>query len=177
MDFSAVELQDLLGRVITLFTDWGLQVLGALVLLILGRMIAKAIRKAIRKTLERGKMDATLVPFISSLCYYLVMAFVLIAVLGMVGIQTASMIAVLGAAGLAVGLALQGTMSNFASGVMLLSLSSILLSIFSARSSLFSSMDIAASIRLGPGTAGSASLASLRLLFALLVLGYFWFSA
>jgi len=120
MDFSAVEMQDLLGRIITLITDWGLKVLGAVVVLIVGRMVAKATRKAVRRALERGKMDPTLVPFVSSLVYYLVMAFVLIAVLGMVGIETASMIAVLGAAGLAVGLALQGTMSNFASGVMLL---------------------------------------------------------
>jgi small conductance mechanosensitive channel len=120
MDFSAVQLEDLLARVITLITDWGLKVLGALVVLIIGRMIAKAVRKGVRKALERGKMDPTLVPFVSSLSYYLVMAFVLIAVLGMVGIETASMIAVLGAAGLAVGLALQGTLANFASGVMLL---------------------------------------------------------
>jgi small conductance mechanosensitive channel len=120
MDFSAVQIEELLGRVITLTTDWGLKVLGALVVLIIGRIVAKAVRKGVRRALERGKMDPTLVPFVSSLAYYLVMAFVLIAVLGMVGIETASMIAVLGAAGLAVGLALQGTMSNFASGVMLL---------------------------------------------------------
>jgi small conductance mechanosensitive channel len=120
MDFSAIQIEDLLGRVMTLITDWGLKVIGALVVLIIGRMIAKAIRKGVRKALERGKMDPTLVPFVSSLTYYLVMAFVLIAVLGMIGIETASMIAVLGAAGLAVGLALQGTLANFASGVMLL---------------------------------------------------------
>ena len=120
MDFSSIDLADVLSRITALITDWGLKVLGALVVLIVGRMIAKSIRKAVRKGLERGKMDPTLVPFVSSLVYYMVMAFVLIAVLGMVGIQTASMIAVLGAAGLALGLALQGTLSNFASGVMLL---------------------------------------------------------
>lgn len=120
MDFSNIQIEDLLARITTLITDWGLKVVGALVVLIVGRMIAKSIRKGVKKTLERGNMDATLVPFVSSLVYYLVMAFVLIAVLGMVGIQTASMIAVLGAAGLALGLALQGTLSNFASGVMLL---------------------------------------------------------
>ncbi len=120
MDFSSIDLADVLSRITTLITDWGLKVLGALVVLIVGRMIAKSIRKGVTKALERGKMDPTLIPFMSSLTYYLVMAFVLIAVLGMVGIQTASMIALLGAAGLAVGLALQGTMANFASGVMLL---------------------------------------------------------
>ena len=120
MDFSSIDLADVLSRITTLITDWGLKVLGALVVLIVGRMIAKSIRKGVTKALERGKMDPTLIPFMSSLTYYMVMAFVLIAVLGMVGIQTASMIALLGAAGLAVGLALQGTMANFASGVMLL---------------------------------------------------------
>ena len=120
MDFSNFQIADILARMTTLITDWGLKVVGALVVLIVGRMIAKSIRKGTRKALERGKMDPTLVPFVSSLVYYMVMAFVLIAVLGMVGIQTASMIAVLGAAGLAVGLALQGTLANFASGVMLL---------------------------------------------------------
>lgn len=120
MDFSNFQIGDLLARLTTLMADWGLKVVGAIVVLIIGRMIAKSIRKGVRKALERGKMDATLVPFVSSMAYYVVMAFVLIAVLGMVGIQTASMIAVLGAAGLALGLALQGTLSNFASGVMLL---------------------------------------------------------
>lgn len=120
MDYSNFQIEDLLVRVTTLVTDWGLKVLGALVVLIVGRMIAKWARKGVQKALERGKMDPTLVPFVSSITYYLVLAFVLIAVLGMVGIQTASMIAVLGAAGLAVGFALQGTLANFASGVMLL---------------------------------------------------------
>ena len=120
MDFSNFQIEDILARMTTLITDWGLKVIGALIVLIVGRMIAKSIRKGVKKALERGKMDPTLIPFVSSLIYYMVMAFVLIAVLGMVGIQTASMIAVLAAAGLAVGLALQGTLANFASGVMLL---------------------------------------------------------
>ena len=120
MDFSNFQIEDLLIRLTTMVTDWGLKGLGALVVLIVGRMIAKWARKGVQKALERGKMDPTLVPFVSSITYYLVLVFVLIAVLGMVGIQTASMIAVLGAAGLAVGFALQGTLANFASGVMLL---------------------------------------------------------
>lgn len=120
MDSANLQVADLVARVTTLITDWGLKVLGALVVLVIGRMIARSVRKGLRKALAHGNMDATLIPFVSSLTYYLIMAFVLIAVLGMVGIQTASMIAVLGAAGLALGLALQGTLANFASGVMLL---------------------------------------------------------
>jgi len=95
-------------------------VIGAIALLIVGRMICGWGRALTRKALTRAQVDATLIPFVSSLVYYLLLAFVLIAALGVVGVQTASIIAMLGAAGLAVGLALQGTLSNFAAGVMLL---------------------------------------------------------
>jgi small conductance mechanosensitive channel len=74
----------------------------------------------VARSLEKSGTDATLIPFFSSLAYYLVLAVVLIAVLGLFGIQTTSLVAVLGAAGLAIGLAMQGTLSNFAAGVMLL---------------------------------------------------------
>jgi len=103
-----------------LVTTWGLKVIGAVVLLIIGRMIAGIIRKITRRALENAEVDPTLVPFLSKLAYYFVLIVVVIAVLGVFGVQTASLVAVLGAAGLAVGLALQGTLSNFAAGVMLL---------------------------------------------------------
>jgi small conductance mechanosensitive channel len=114
------DIAGLLQTVTDLTAAWGLKVLGALLVLFIGRSLARWARRLVRAALQRGNTDATLVPFVSSLVYYLVMAFVAIAVLGMVGIQTASIIAVLGAAGLAVGFALQGTLSNFAAGVMLL---------------------------------------------------------
>jgi small conductance mechanosensitive channel len=88
--------------------------------LIVGRWIAGALRRATRRALERARVDASLVPFVASLVYYLALTVVVIAVLNLFGIQTTSLIAVLGAAGLAVGLAMQGTLSNFAAGVMLL---------------------------------------------------------
>lgn len=118
MDGASAER--ILEQVIELGTTWGLQVVGGIVLLIVGRIAASALRGAVRKRLERAEADAALIPFLSGLVYYGVMAAVIIAVLGLFGIQTASLIAVLGAAGLAVGLALQGTLSHFASGVMLL---------------------------------------------------------
>jgi len=102
-------------------STWGLRVLGALVVLVLGWMVAKVVRAAARRMLGRTKVDATLLPFLSGIAYYLVIVVVMVAALGLVGIQTGSLIALLGAAGLAVGLALQGTLSHFASGVMLLS--------------------------------------------------------
>jgi small conductance mechanosensitive channel len=110
----------IMSSLTALATTWGLKVIGAIAVLIVGRMVAGWVRRIIRKSLERAEVDATLVPFVAKMAYYLVLAFVVIAVLGVFGVQTASLVAVLGAAGLAVGLALQGTLSNFAAGVMLL---------------------------------------------------------
>ena len=101
-------------------TTWGIKAVGALAVLVVGWIVAKWIRASLRRTLTKSNLDATLVPFLSSMVYYLVLAFVLIAALKMFGVEATSLIAVLGAAGLAVGLALQGTLSNFAAGVMLL---------------------------------------------------------
>lgn len=105
---------------IEMVSTWGISVLGALVLLIVGRIAAGWVRKSVTNALQRAKTDASLVPFFASLAYYVILGVVLIAVLSLFGIETTSLIAVLGAAGLAVGLALQGTLSNFAAGVMLL---------------------------------------------------------
>ena len=113
-------LQHVIDTSVNLVSTWGLRVVGAIAVLVIGRLVAAAVRRAIRRGLERAKIDATLVPFLANGTYYLVLSFVLIAVLSLFGVQTASLIAVLGAAGLAVGLALQGTLSNFAAGVMLL---------------------------------------------------------
>ena len=101
-------------------SQWGLKVVGAIAVLFVGWMIAKAIRGALKRGLTRSKVDPTLIPFLSSMAYYLLLAMVVVAVLGLFGIPTTSFVAVVGAAGLAVGLALQGTLSNFAAGVMLL---------------------------------------------------------
>jgi small conductance mechanosensitive channel len=117
MDANAEEL---VQTVVTLVSTWGLQVIGALAVLIVGRIIAGSLRRVTRRAVERAELDAVLVPFISNGVYYLTLVVVVIAVLSLFGIETTSLIAVLGAAGLAVGLALQGTLSNFAAGVMLL---------------------------------------------------------
>ena len=103
-----------------LLAAYGLKVVGALAVLIIGWIVARSVRGAAHRGLTRVNLDATLIPFVSNLIYYMLLVFVIVAVLGLFGIPTTSFIAVLGAAGLAVGLALQGTLSNFASGVMLL---------------------------------------------------------
>jgi small conductance mechanosensitive channel len=104
----------------TLLTEWGMKAVGALAVLVIGWMVAKWVRGSTRKALAKSKLDATLVPFLSSMVYYLILSFVVIAALKMFGVEATSLIAVLGAAGLAVGLAMQGTLSNFAAGMMLL---------------------------------------------------------
>lgn len=109
-----------LNFLLPFLTEWGLKVVGAIAVLIIGRMAAGMIRAGIRRAMTKAEVDPTLIPFVASLVYYVVLAVVLIAVLSLFGVQTTSLVAILGAAGLAVGLALQGTLSNFAAGVMLL---------------------------------------------------------
>jgi small conductance mechanosensitive channel len=110
----------IIESVVTLVSTWGLKAVGAVAVLILGRWIASGIRKASGRALSRAGVDETLAPFLTGMAYYLVLAVVVIAVLNLFGIETTSLVAVVGAAGLAIGLALQGTLSNFAAGVMLL---------------------------------------------------------
>jgi small conductance mechanosensitive channel len=114
------DLTALMDSLTEVVSTWGLRVVGAVALLIVGWVVCKAIRSSMRRALERSKLDPTLVPFLTKLVYYLLLTFLFLAVLSLFGIQTTSFIAVLGAAGLAVGLALQGTLGNFAAGVMLL---------------------------------------------------------
>lgn len=100
---------------------WGIKVIAALAILIVGWLAAGWVKGVVAKLLGKsGKVDATLIGFLSSLAKYAVLVFTVVAVLAQFGVQTASIIAVLGALGLAVGLALQGTLSHIASGVMLL---------------------------------------------------------
>jgi small conductance mechanosensitive channel len=117
MDFAPEQLVESL---IALVSVWGLRVVGAIAVLVVGRWIAVLLQRAAVRGLERVKTDPILTPFLAGMVYYATIAVVLIAVLGLFGIETTSLVAVLGAAGLAIGLALQGTLSNFSSGVMLM---------------------------------------------------------
>jgi len=115
-----INFADLLAGATAYLTHYGLSVVGAIALLIFGRIAAAWGRGISRKAMTKAEVDPTLVAFFSKGVYYLILIVVFIAVLSLFGVQTTSLIAVLGAAGLAVGLALQGTLSNFAAGVMLL---------------------------------------------------------
>jgi small conductance mechanosensitive channel len=100
--------------------ELGIQVLGAIAILIVGRFLAGAMRRGVKKVMLSRDVDPSLTGFIGSLIYFAIMAFTVIAVIGRFGVQTASFVAILGAAGFAVGMAMQGTLGNFSSGVMLL---------------------------------------------------------
>lgn len=98
---------------------FGLNLLAAIVIFVIGRWLAKATSRLVKRTMARNEVDVMLVSFVSTLVYYALLAFVVVAALNRLGIQTASIIAILGAAGLAIGLALQGSLSNFAAGVLM----------------------------------------------------------
>ena len=85
-----------------------------------GIWLAKRIKKYVANTMEKREVDALLASFSSNIVYVALVAFVIIAALGQLGIQTTSFVAIIGAAGLAIGLSLQGSLSNFASGVMII---------------------------------------------------------
>jgi small conductance mechanosensitive channel len=113
-------MEAIVGKIYQLLTVYGLKVIAALAIFIIGRWVAKGVRKLVERLMARGRVDATLISFTANLAYIGLLAFVIIAALGQLGIQTTSFIAVLGAAGLAVGLALQGSLSNFAAGFLLI---------------------------------------------------------
>ena len=104
----------------TMLTEFGLKLIAALLIFFIGRWIAKMIQNGLEKGMLKAKVDSVLVTFTVNMAYAAVMVFVVLAALGQLGVQTTSFIAVLGAAGLAVGLALQGSLSNFAAGVMII---------------------------------------------------------
>ena len=99
---------------------YGIKAIAAVLILVVGRFGAIGIRSIVKRMLTKSRVDETLISFVTSVSYIAVMAFVVIAALGQLGLQTASFVAVLGAAGLAVGLALQGSLANFAAGVLLI---------------------------------------------------------
>lgn len=108
-----------MDKAIELGINFGVRFVTAVVILAVGLLLAKVIRGFVRKLMSKAKVDATITQFIGNLVYIASIAIVAIAVLEQIGISTTSFVAVLGAAGLAIGLALQGSLSNFASGFLL----------------------------------------------------------
>ncbi|MBA7845329.1 small-conductance mechanosensitive channel MscS [Klebsiella sp. RHBSTW-00484] len=102
-----------------LLLSYAVNIVAAIAIIIVGMIVARIVSNTVNRLMRARHIDATVADFLSALVRYAVIAFTLIAALGRVGVQTASVIAVLGAAGLAVGLALQGSLSNLAAGVLL----------------------------------------------------------
>ncbi|MBB1202812.1 small-conductance mechanosensitive channel MscS [Enterobacteriaceae bacterium 89] len=102
-----------------LLLSYAVNIVAAIAIVIIGMIIARVVSNTVNRLMRARQLDATVADFLSAMLRYAIIAFTLIAALGRVGVQTASVIAVLGAAGLAVGLALQGSLSNLAAGVLL----------------------------------------------------------
>ena len=109
-----------MGEIQSIGIEYGIKILSALLVLIIGIWVAKIIKKIIVKLMQKRSVDPTLIAFATSLLYVALQVFVIVAALAKLDINTTSFIAVLGAAGLAVGLALQGSLSNFAAGVLMI---------------------------------------------------------
>ncbi len=103
-----------------LLLHYSIQIVLAIVIFVIGKAIAKAVAKLIEKSLKHKKVDKAVSGFISSITYSILLVAVVLMALGQVGVETTSFIAVLGAAGLAIGLALKDSLSNFASGVLII---------------------------------------------------------
>jgi len=113
-------MEDLFSKVWELLTIYGLKVIAAIAVFIIGRWIAKMLTSLTEKVMNKRQVDPTIVSFVANLIYIALLVFVVLAALGQLGIQTTSFIAVIGAAGLAIGLALQGSLSNFAAGFLMI---------------------------------------------------------
>ncbi|MDA9091109.1 mechanosensitive ion channel [Porticoccaceae bacterium] len=99
---------------------YGIKILMALLIFVIGKWVVKKIAKVVEKLMSKNDVDPAIQNFAGSLVYWALLIFVSIAALGQLGIQTASFVAIVGAAGLAIGLALQGSLANFAAGVLIL---------------------------------------------------------
>ncbi len=117
MDF---DYEKLFENAPTLIITYGTKIALALAIYVIGKWVVRLITKLLEKGLNSRSIDQTITIFVKNLTYYILLVMVIIAALGQLGLQTASFVAIVGAAGLAVGLALQGSLSNFASGVMLI---------------------------------------------------------
>jgi small conductance mechanosensitive channel len=115
-----MDMQKWLDKAIELGSEYGIKVLGTIVIWIVGNWIIKKMLKVLTKGMARSDYDTGLQKFLRNLVGWTLKVLLIIAILGNLGIETTSFAAILAAAGLAVGLALQGSLSNFAGGVLLM---------------------------------------------------------
>ena len=115
-----IDVQKLMDGAMAMLLENGLNLLFAVIVLLVGLRLVKYALKLLRATMEKGSIDPTIITFLSSIAGVVLRVMLIVSIASMVGIETTSFIAVLGAAGLAVGLALQGSLSNFAGGVLII---------------------------------------------------------
>jgi len=118
-DLAGYDWAGLFEKIQSLGIDFGIKAITALVIFYVGRIVARFAAKGIRKVMQSQEVDKILESFISNLAYWAMMTFVIIAAINQIGVQTTSLIAIMGAAGLAIGLSLQGSLANFAAGVLI----------------------------------------------------------
>ena len=114
-----MDVQTIIDQMTTFFTEYSLNILGSLLIFFIGKWVAKKMVSLLGKLLAKQQVDETLIRFLDNIVYYALMVVVLMAAADSLGVDTTSFLAIFGAAGLAVGLALKDSLGNFASGVML----------------------------------------------------------
>jgi small conductance mechanosensitive channel len=113
-------MEEILSKLGEYLATYGLKVVAAILIFIIGRWVTAIIVNIVARVMTKAAIEKTLASFVKHLVYGVLMAFVIVAALNKLGVETASFIAIIGAAGLAIGLALQGALANFAAGVMLI---------------------------------------------------------
>jgi len=119
-EISVVSMQGYVDTGVIMAMEYGPKLILAILVLIIGLWIIKRVANALNRGMEKGETDPTLAKFLGSMASIILKALLFISVASMIGIETTSFIAILGAAGLAIGLALQGSLANFAGGVLIL---------------------------------------------------------
>jgi small conductance mechanosensitive channel len=113
-------MEEFIARLPEYLVSYGLRIIAAIVIFLVGRWVARLASRLLEKIMIKANVEPALAKFLRSICYFLILAFVIIAAIDKLGIQTTSLVAIIGAAGLAIGFALQGSLSNFAAGMMIL---------------------------------------------------------
>jgi len=113
-------MENVSEQIMVFISTYGLKVLGAIIILIVGWLAASLGRNLSKKGLERKNVDSSIVSFVSSLTHIIILVVFVLAAMSKFGIETTSFVAILGAAGFALGFALQGSLANFAAGILIL---------------------------------------------------------
>jgi len=113
-------MQEMWNKALPYLIQYGVNFITAVLIFVIGKWVARLLSRVIEQAMEKGKMHKTLASFTKNIVYYVILIFVAIAALNKIGIETNSFVALVGAAGLAVGFALQGSLANFAAGVMII---------------------------------------------------------